>query len=96
MIKYRTATKKPLRKAKKSYTLSPESVEFLEAIRKKRRTHSTSAVLDEILQTIRRGQKRKAIEKAVADFYDSLSSDEIEEHARWGEFALGEFPNEVA
>jgi hypothetical protein len=92
MIKHRTREKKIVRKAKKSYTLSPESIDFLEAIRKKRQAHSTSAVLDEILQTIRRGQKKKALEREIADFYDSLPGEDVEEQARWGEFALGEFP----
>jgi hypothetical protein len=91
MIKHRTPAKKAP-KAKRSYTLSPESIEFLEALRKKRQTHSTSAVLEEILQTVRRGQKKKAVESAIADFYDSLPGEDVEEQARWGEFALGEFP----
>ena len=96
MIKHRTLEKKAVLKAKRSYTLSPESIAFLEALRKKRQTHSTSAVLEEILQIVRHSQEKKAVEKAFADFYDSLPGEETEEQARWGEFAMGEFPNEVA
>jgi DNA-binding PadR family transcriptional regulator len=51
------------RKAKKSYALSPEAVEFLEALRKKRRAASTSAVLEEILLTARRGEAHKAVDR---------------------------------
>ena len=95
MIKHRTV-ERVAPKSKKSYTLSLESVEFLEAIRKKRQTHSTSAVLEEILQTVRRGEQKKAVERAVGEFYDSVSDQETAEQGRWGEFALGEFPNEAA
>jgi len=42
----RTTHRKPVLKAKKSYTLSPESVDFLEALRKKRRARSISSVLE--------------------------------------------------
>jgi DNA-binding PadR family transcriptional regulator len=84
------------RKAKKSYTLSPASVAFLDALRKKRRASSASSVLEDILQTVRRGYAKKALERAVADYYDSLPADEAAEQARWGEFATREFPNEPA
>ena len=82
------------RKAKKSYTLSPEIVEFLEAVRKKRHAESVSAILEEILQNVRREHQRASVERAVADYYSSLSDSEVEEHARWGEFALAQFPSE--
>jgi len=90
MTVYRTTEKS--RKAKKSFTLSPESVEFLEKIRKKRRAHSASAVLEEILQAVRRGQEKKAVDKAVTDYYDSLTPEEMEEQSKWAEFALSQFP----
>ena len=85
---------KPDRKAKKSYTLSPESVAFLEAMRRKRRAESISAVLEEILQAVRRENERAAVELAVADYYGSLSAEEATEQAEWGEFAVREFPFE--
>jgi len=92
----RTSQKvKPI-KAKKSYTLSPASVAFLDALRKKRRASSTSSVLEDILQTVRRGYEKKALERAVGDYYDSLSADEVAEQVRWGEFATGEVPTEPA
>jgi len=82
------------RKAKKSYTLSPESVEFLEAIRKKRQVPSVSAILEEILQNVRREHKRAFIERAVAEYYASLSDQDATEQAAWGGFAEQELPNE--
>jgi hypothetical protein len=82
------------RKAKKSYTLSPESVEFLEATRKKRHAASVSAILEEILQNVRRENERASIERAVADYYASLSDKQITEQAEWGGFAEREFPDQ--
>ncbi len=91
-----TTKKKLPRKAKKSYTLSPESVAFLEALRKKRHAPSTSSILEQILQAVRREQEKAAVERAVVDYYASLSTQEAEEQVAWGEFALREFPNEVS
>lgn len=91
----RTSARRPQhRKAKKSYTLSPESVAFLENIRKKRRAASISSILEEILQGVRREHERGAVERAVGEYYSSLSDEEVTEQAHWGEFALREFPKE--
>jgi hypothetical protein len=84
------------RKAKKSYTLSQESVAFLENVRKRRRAPSASSVLEDILQTARRGHRRKTLDQAVSDYYDMLPTGEPDEQALWGEFALREFPNQPA
>jgi polyribonucleotide nucleotidyltransferase len=90
----RTTAQRTDRKAKKSYTLSPESVAFLETLRKRRRAASISSVLEEILQAVRRQQERAGIEKSVSAYYSSLSDKEVLEQAQWGEFALREFPGE--
>ena len=92
----RTTGGRSNRKAKKSYTLSPESVEFLEAMRKKLRAVSVSSVLEKILQAARDQQGRMSVERAVADYYGSLAPGEVEEQTEWGRFALREFPNEGA
>ena len=85
-----------IRKARKSYTLSLDSVGFLEDLRKKRQCSSTSSVLEEILQAARRAQGRVAVDKAVADYYTSLSPAEAGEQQEWGDFALGQFSNQDA
>ena len=87
----RTAPKSRTRKAKKSFTLSAESVAFLEAMCRRRRT-SVSSILEEILQVFRREEGKAALAKAVADYYSSLSTQESEEQTEWGEFSLREFP----
>lgn len=78
-------------KAKKSYTLSGESVAFLEAVRKKRRATSASAILEGILQAARRAHERADLERAVSDYYSSRSDTDALEDAAWGEFAESEF-----
>ncbi len=82
------------RKTRKSYTLSPESVAFLENISRARRAQSVSSVLDGLIQSVRFAQERDALEQAVAGYYSSLSDKDAKEHAQWGEFAFSEFPGE--
>jgi hypothetical protein len=81
-------------KAKKCYTLSLESIAFLEILRKRRRAASMSSVLEEILQAVRRQDERAKIEKSVDAYYSSLSDQESAEHAEWGDFATSEFLRE--
>ncbi len=54
---------------------------------KKSDTQSTEFVEK---QGARRGQGKKAVDKAVTKYYDSLTAEDMEEQARWAEFALGE------
>jgi hypothetical protein len=79
------------RKVKKSFTLSSESVAYLEEVRKKNGADSMSAILEEILQAARREEKRAAIDRAMKEYYDSLTDEEVEEERQWGEFAQREF-----
>jgi hypothetical protein len=89
-----TSIKRPERKAKKSYTLSSESVAFLELMRKKRRAVSVSSVLEEILQAVRRRQEQDRVEQSVSQYYSSLSGKEAAELVEWAEFASREFQGE--
>ena len=76
------------RKQKRSYTLSPGSVAFLERLRKQRRAPSSSMVLDELIAEASRRQRRKEIHKAMDDYYTNLSDEELAEDRAWGKFAL--------
>ena len=82
------------RKTRKSYTLSPESVAFLEKVSRARRAASVSSVLDELIESLRRAQEREALEQAVTGYYSALSDGESTDQALWGDFALDEFPRE--
>jgi hypothetical protein len=82
---------KNLRKAKKSYTLSPESVRFLETMRKRRQAPSVSSVLEEIIQEARHELRKAALDQKISAYYDSLTKEEMDEQAAWGEFSMREF-----
>lgn len=47
-----------------------------------------------VSQSNRREQEQVALDRAVSDYYTSMSQSEVEEQMSWGEFALYEFPNE--
>jgi hypothetical protein len=87
----RTISKRRPVKAKKSYTLSAESVAYLEGLRKQRRATSASSVLEDILQHVRQASRKMALEQAVTDYYSSLGEDELDEQAKWADFAWAEF-----
>jgi len=39
-------------------------------------------------------EERARVERAVADYYSSLSDNEVEELSQWGDFAMTQFPLE--
>jgi hypothetical protein len=70
------------RKAKKSFTLSVESVAFLDAMRRKRGARSTSSILEDILRKARVEQEKAAVEKTISDYYSSLTTKEAKSRPR--------------
>jgi hypothetical protein len=76
------------RKQKRSFTLSPDSIAFLERLRKKRKVPSCSMVLDEIISEAGRRQRKAEVHKAIDDYYSGLTDAEVAEDRAWGEFAL--------
>jgi hypothetical protein len=81
-----------LRKAKKTFVLSRESIKFLEAERKKRGTESASAVLEQIIHESRCKTDTSKIDAAISAYYDSVSEEERKEDWRCGKFAESQFP----
>ncbi len=82
------------RKEKKTFSLSRQSVMFLEALRKERRSRSISSVLDEIIRQQQQTKEMERISASVTKYYDSLTAEEIAEDSAWGEFAATQFPSE--
>jgi hypothetical protein len=80
---------KPTRRLKqrRTFTLSPESLAYLEQEARRRNADSQSAVLDELLQEKDRERQLAALEAATTAYYDSLSDAEVEENRAWGELA---------
>lgn len=82
------------RKEKKTFSLSRQSLIFLEALRKERRSRSISSILEDL---IRQQQQAKEVERISASFtqyYDSLTAEDIAEDRACGDFAATQFPSE--
>jgi len=75
------------RKLRRTFTLSPESLAYLEQEARRRQTDSQSSVLDALLQEKKRERKLAELEANISSYYDSLSEEEVEEDKIWGEFA---------
>ena len=82
------------RKEKKTFSLSRESVTYLEHRRKREQKASISQVVEELIQASKQASERTRISAGVKSYYDSLSSAEQEEDRVWGEFSESQFPSE--
>ena len=85
---------KKQRKEKKTFSLSRESILYLESVRKQRKRESISAVLEELIRQQQQAKEMDRISAAVTRYYDSLTDEEREENRAWGEFAESQFPAE--
>jgi hypothetical protein len=74
-------------KRRRTFTLSPGSITYLEQETRRRNVDSVSAVLDELLLEKTQEQQRAALEANIKSYYDSLTDDEVEEQRSWGQFA---------
>ena len=81
-------------KEKKTFSLSRQSVMYLEALRKERRSRSISSVLEEIIRQQQQAKEMKSISAAVTSYYDSRTDHQMEEDRAWGQFAETQFPRE--
>jgi hypothetical protein len=82
------------RKAKKTFSLSRQSVMYLESLRKEKRSKSVSSILEEIIRQQQQTKEMERISASVSRYYDSLSAEEIAEDRAWGEFAATQFHSE--
>jgi hypothetical protein len=83
---------KATRKLKKTFSLSRESVLYLESVRKRKKRESISAVLEDLIRQQQQTAEMSRISASVTDYYDSLTEEERAENRSWGEFALSQFP----
>jgi hypothetical protein len=81
------------RKAKKTFSLSHQSVMYLESLRKQKRSKSVSSVLEDIIRREQQASDMERISASVTRYYDSLAPEEIAEDRAWGEFAATQFPD---
>jgi hypothetical protein len=76
-----------LRKHRKTFSLSKDTVEFLESFRRDRGEPSLTAALEAILRERRRQTELNALSANVSAYYNSLSAEERKAENTWGEFA---------
>jgi hypothetical protein len=77
----------PRIKQRRTFTLSPSSLAYLEQETRRRSADSQSAVLDTLLAEKMRERQMAALETAIGAYYDGLGDAEMEEDKIWGEFA---------
>jgi hypothetical protein len=82
-------------KQRKTFTLSDESVAFLEELSASRKDahgqESVSAVLDDLLLAIGKQKERLTNEDKIGKYYDERSEEERQGEIDWGQLATGEF-----
>jgi hypothetical protein len=80
-------TSQQQRKIKKSFSISVASDSFIRKMQKQRKARSESETLDVLLSELMDFQEKQTIEAAYANYYDSLSDDELAEQRSWGDFS---------
>lgn len=90
-----TSSRRRQVKQRKTFTLSPQSVAFLEELsaeRSARGQESVSAVLDDLLMSFGEEKRRREMEHSTQKYYDMRSPQDEEEEIAWAKFALSQFP----
>jgi len=82
------------RKARKTFSLSRETVRYLESLRKETKKDSMSSVLEDVIRQQQQTKEMERISASVTRYYDSLTPEEIAEDRAWGDFAATQFPSE--
>jgi hypothetical protein len=83
-----------LRKAKRTFSLSPEAMSYLESVRKEERRASMSSVLERIIRERQQAKEMERISSSVTQYYDSLTDEDRAENRAWGKLAESQFPSE--
>jgi hypothetical protein len=73
------------RKIKRSFTLTPETVAFVDETRLKRAAGSDSEALEMLLREAMLEAKRQKIDAARKEYYDTASEPDLAEQREWAE-----------
>jgi uncharacterized protein HemX len=73
------------RKIRRSFTLSPESVAFVQETRKSGGMRSDSDALESLLHEAMVEAKLREIDAACKEYYDTASEEELAEQREWAE-----------
>jgi hypothetical protein len=80
------------RKERRTYSLDPELVRYVESVRKKFGTASASSALEEIIRADKHRDERRRQEDKISRYYGSLNDAEVEQESQWGAFSESQFP----
>ena len=82
-------------KERRTFSLSPESVAFLETLSVHRKEssgqQSVSAVLDDLLIALGKEKQRQENDAKIGKYYEERTKQERQEEIDWGTLATGEF-----
>jgi hypothetical protein len=78
---------RPQNKIKRSFTITPESAQFLREARKEIHAGSDSEALDLLLRELMLKRKLRALDAAYTDYYDSISEAQSCEEQEWATMA---------
>jgi metal-responsive CopG/Arc/MetJ family transcriptional regulator len=82
------------RKQRRTYSLDPELVRYVDTVRRESRMESASSALEKILRASKQQRERKQQDQKIARYYSSLNHSELEQESAWGAFAETQFPTE--
>jgi len=82
------------RKARKTFSLSPKTLKYLESLRRERKHDSLSSVLESVVRQQQQAREMERISASVTKYYDALTPEEIAEDRAWGDFAAAQFPED--
>ncbi|HET7209395.1 MAG TPA: hypothetical protein VFI95_22660 [Terriglobales bacterium] len=82
------------RKARRTFSLSRESLDYLEKLQKAKRHRSISSLLDELIRRQQEANDMRAISASISSYYDSLNEEQAAEQRAWGQFAESQWSNE--
>ena len=88
----RVLTERSARKEKRTFSLSPEALAYLDLLAKKHR--SVSEALDTLIRERRELAEKQRVAAGIREYYDSISEEERSENRAWGEFVLAELSKE--
>ena len=78
-------------KKKKTFVLSSDVVDYIEAEKRDRHSVSASSVLEQMIREHRHKYQAKKVSAAITSYYDSLSDEERNESELWGQFSETQF-----
>ena len=84
----------PARKERRTYSLDPELVKYVEKVKKDSRTKSASSALEEIIRSNKRQHEERCQDEQISRYYSSLNDAEIAQESEWGGFSETQFPLE--